>query len=85
MSIHCFYFGIFRNSKTTIASSMMNDHLFLQKLHELGLTSLPAPCCSPRQLAPLHILYMEGLDDEGDLILREGTLPDVLASSCGCF
>ena len=57
--------------------------LYLQKLHQRGLHSLPAPCCSPREYQALEVLYFEDLHD-GTVEVKVGTLDNIMATSCGC-
>ena len=58
--------------------------LNFQKLHRRGIDSLPEPCCSPDQLDPIKILYVEQLHPDGDLTVREGTVEGVVVRSCRC-
>ena len=55
-----------------------------QRLHHSGQFTLPAPCCSPKSLEPISVLYIDGLDAEGEVVLREDRMEETLASSCGC-
>ena len=56
----------------------------MQKLHQRGTYSLPAPCCSPRNLDPISMMYVDGFEEDGTPIIRQGDFENMLATSCGC-
>ena len=58
--------------------------VFLQKLHSRGTYSLPAPCCYPRNLKPVQMMYVDGFEEDGSPIVRVGVFENMLATSCGC-
>ncbi|XP_026475771.1 growth/differentiation factor 8-like [Ctenocephalides felis] len=60
-------------------------YIYLQKnphthiVHLARPTGSPGPCCAPRQMSPISMLYFDA-----DLNIVYGTLPGMVVDRCGC-
>ena len=63
---------------------METESLFKKQIEITGHFLQHTPSCSPRSLAPIRMIYMDGYEEGGIPIIRNGIFEDILATSCEC-